>query len=125
MKQKPKFMSFEHKKKTLQPYPEFMRRLLRYFMIAFMLILFSVAIGCLGYHYLGNLNWIDAFHNACMILTGMGPVAEMQSNTAKFFSSFYALYSGIAFLSTIVIFFAPVIHRIMHVFHIEENDKST
>ena len=123
MKQRNKFFSFEHKKKALQPYPEFLKRLSLYFFIALLLVLISAMIGCLGYHYIGKLPWMDAFYNACMILTGMGPVAEMQTGAAKLFSSFYALYSGIAFLSTIVIFLAPVIHRLMHVFHLEERNN--
>ena len=121
MKYSKRFMSFEHKKKALQPYPEFILRLTRYFLFSFVLILFSILVGCIGYHNYGRLNWTDAFYNSCMILTGMGPVAVMQTNAAKIFSSVYALYSGIAFLSTIVIFFAPVIHRLMHIFHLEDN----
>jgi hypothetical protein len=117
-------MSFEHKGKAVQPYRAFLFRLTRYFFIGFLLVLFSVLIGCLGYHYFGQLTWIDAFYNACMILTGMGPAAEMQSEAAKIFSSLYALYSGIAFLSTIVIVLAPVIHRFLHVFHMEERENS-
>jgi hypothetical protein len=120
---KNRFLSFEHKRKAIQPYPEFLVRLSLYFIIALLLILFSALIGSLGYHFIGNLTWIDAFYNACMILTGMGPVAEMQTGAAKVFSSFFALYSGIAFLSTIVIFLAPVIHRLMHVFHLEEQEN--
>ncbi len=121
MKYSKRFMSFEQKKKALQPYPEFILRLTKYFLFSFVLILVSILIGCIGYHNFGRLNWIDACYNSCMILTGMGPVAVMHTNAAKIFSSVYALYSGIAFLSTIVIFFAPIIHRLMHIFHVEEN----
>jgi hypothetical protein len=123
MNAKNRFLSFEHKGKAIQPYPEFLVRLSLYFIIALLLILFSALIGSLGYHFIGNLSWIDAFYNACMILTGMGPVAEMQTGAAKIFSSFFALYSGIAFLSTIVIFLAPIIHRLMHIFHLGEPDN--
>ena len=123
MKRRNKFLSFEHKTKTLQPYPEFLARLSLYFIIGLLLVSFSTLIGCLGYHFIGNLSWIDSFYNACMILTGMGPAAELQTGAAKIFSSFYALYSGIAFLSTIVIFLAPIIHRFMHIFHIEEEEN--
>lgn len=56
---------------------------------------------------------------ACMILTGMGPIVEMTTPTAKLFSSFYALYSGIAFLSITAVFFAPIIHRLLHILHVE------
>ena len=59
---------------------------------------------------------------ACMILTGMGPVADMKTDAAKIFSALYALYSGIAFLSVTAIFLAPIFHRIMHILHIEPAD---
>jgi hypothetical protein len=56
---------------------------------------------------------------ACMILTGMGPVVEMKSNSAKLFFSFYALYSGVVFLSIAAVFFAPIIHRMLHILQVE------
>ena len=59
---------------------------------------------------------------ACMILTGMGPVSEMTSPSAKLFSSLYALYSGVAFLSITAVFFAPIIHRLLHILHVEQDD---
>lgn len=69
------------------------------------------------------ISWLDSFHMACMILTGMGPTIEIKSTVGKLFSSFYALYSGIAFLSITAVFFAPIIHRILHILHVEDNDK--
>ncbi|HNJ57910.1 MAG TPA: hypothetical protein PLH33_02660 [Chitinophagaceae bacterium] len=81
----------------------------------------SVLIGTLGYHHFGKIGWLDSFHMACMILTGMGPVIEMQSVSAKIFSSLYALYSGIAFLSLTAVFFTPIIHRLLHILHIDQN----
>jgi hypothetical protein len=82
----------------------------------------SLGIGTPGYHYFGHLNWLDSFHMSCMILTGMGPVAEMISEEAKLFSSFYALYSGVAFLSITAVFLAPIIHRLLHILHVETGD---
>jgi hypothetical protein len=58
-----------------------------------------------------------------MILTGMGPVVEMRSDAAKLFSSFYALYSGIAFLSITAVFFAPIIHRLLHILQVEDDEQ--
>lgn len=61
---------------------------------------------------------------SCMILTGMGPVAEMKTSGAKIFSSFFALYSGVAFLSITAVFFAPIIHRLLHILQVEkDNDE--
>ena len=117
-------MKLEHRKQRVIPLSYFFVRLGRYSLFALLLICVSVFMGSLGYHYIGQLNWIDSFHMACMILTGMGPVAEMTSDTAKLFSSFYALYSGIAFLSITAVFFAPIIHRLLHILHVEDDRKN-
>ncbi len=106
----------------LQPKKEFLSRVLTYFWASFLLILFSLGIGIVGYHHFGHLNWVDSLYNASMILTGMGPVDKMETDAAKIFSSFYALFSGVAFLSTFAIFISPFVHRILHVFHIDETD---
>lgn len=115
-------MKFENKRQKIKPLPHFFLRLVRYSLFAIALIIFSVTIGTLGYHHLSNNSWIDSFYMSCMILTGMGPVAEMSSNTAKLFSSFYALYSGVAFLSITAVFFTPIIHRLLHILHLEQDN---
>lgn len=115
-------MKLEHRKQKVASLPKFIARLGRYGLFSLSLILFSVAIGTIGYRALGSLSWIDSFHMACMILTGMGPVAEMKTDTAKLFSSFYALYSGVAFLSITAVFFAPIIHRLLHILHVESSE---
>ncbi|MBK7226360.1 MAG: hypothetical protein IPH96_13490 [Saprospiraceae bacterium] len=97
-------------------------RLLRYATFAFGLILISLLIGIIGYHHFGEISWLDSFHMSSMILTGMGPVVEMKTPTAKIFSSLYALYSGVAFLSITAVFFAPIIHRLLHILHIEDDE---
>lgn len=115
---------FEHKKKPLLPFRKFLLRVFSYFLFSLLLIAFSLGIGTFGYHYFGEISWIDAFYNASMILTGMGPVNEMITVKAKLFSSFYALFSGIAFLSTFAVIFAPIAHRMLHILHFKdyEND---
>jgi hypothetical protein len=116
-------MRLENRKQTVTPLPDFFVRLGRFTLFAIALILISVAIGTIGYHHFAKTSWIDSFHMACMILTGMGPVAEMSTTTAKLFSSIYALYSGIAFLSITAVFFAPIIHRLLHILHVEQDEK--
>jgi len=120
-----KYIKLEHRRQKVASLPHFLRRLARYGLFSFVLIAFSIGIGVSGYHFLGRLNLLDSFHMACMILTGMGPVAEMTTNGAKLFSSLYALYSGVAFLSITAVFFAPVIHRLLHKLQVEtgEDDK--
>ena len=117
-------MKLEHRNQKVVPITHFLIRLGRYGIFALLLISISVIIGTLGYHHVGRLHWIDSFHMACMILTGMGPVVEMTSNNAKLFSPFYALYSGVAFLSVTAVILAPVIHRLLHILHVQD-DKET
>ena len=123
MEKKKKEIKFENRKQRVLPLTNFLLRLARYGVFAIVLIVFSVGIGTLGYKHFGNLNWIDSFYMACMILTGMGPVSEMTTNSSKLFSSFYALYSGIAFLSITAVFFAPIIHRLLHILQVEKSES--
>ncbi|MBK6904631.1 MAG: hypothetical protein IPH04_17965 [Saprospirales bacterium] len=115
-------MRFEHSKKAILPFPQFLLRFLKFAMYSGLLIGFSIGIGIFGYHFYGNISWLDAFYNSSMILTGMGPVDRMTTNAGKWFASFYALYSGIAFLSTVAVFIAPLAHRFLHIFHLDEQE---
>lgn len=115
-------MKFEHKKQRVASLSSFAKRLAKYAFLVLVLIIISVAIGLFGYRHFAGLPWIDSFHMACLILTGMGPVMEMKTTGAKLFSSFYALYSGVAFLSITAVFFAPIIHRLLHILHVEDEE---
>jgi hypothetical protein len=114
-------MYLENKKQKLAPFNLFIKRLLRYGFFAIILIAFSLGIGTVGYYYYGHLSWLDSFYMSSMILTGMGPSAEMHDGAAKIFSSIYALYSGIAFLTISAVFFAPIVHRFLHKIHVDED----
>lgn len=113
-------MAFEHRSRPLLPQKDFYIRVLRYTAFSFFLILASLAIGVLGYHYLNDLTWLDSLVNASMILTGMGPVDPLKNDVAKWFASFYAIFSGVAFLSIVAVFFAPIVHRFLHKHHLDE-----
>jgi len=121
-------MRFEHHRQKIASFPVFLRRVLKYTFFAGILILFSVSVGTAGYHFIAKLGWLDSFHMACMILTGMGPVNDMKTDGSKVFSSLFALYSGVAFLSITAVFFAPIVHRFLHILHFEpeeDMDKET
>jgi len=116
-------MKLENRRQKVAPISHFILRLIRYGLFSALMILVSVGIGTVGYSYFGQLNWLDSFHMACMILTGMGPVVNLTTDGGKLFSSLYALYSGVAFLSIMAVFFTPAIHRLMHILHVELADK--
>ncbi len=110
---------FEHRSEPLATPAEFRRRMLQYGMITAMMILISLTIGVLGYHYFESLSWVDSLLNASMILGGMGPVDALKTDTGKIFASFYALYSGIILLASVGVLGAPLFHRVLHRFHLE------
>jgi hypothetical protein len=111
---------YEHKKQPLVPMRTFYKRVFKNILVAFLIMGVCLLIGVTGYHYSDNITWLDSIHNAAMILSGMGPVVEIKSDTGKWFSSFYALFSGIVFISNIGIILAPAIHRLIHRLHIED-----
>jgi hypothetical protein len=115
---------FEHRSAPLLPRHAFLRRVLWSLLSALTLIALSLALGVFGYHYLAELEWVDALLNASMILTGMGPVDPMSTVSAKLFASAYALFSGIVFLSGVALIFAPVFHRFLHKFHLDEDQRA-
>lgn len=82
-------------------------------------IFISLLIGIFGYMYFFNLGFVDGLYNASMILTGMGPVDKPLNNAGKVFASFYALYSGVAFLTSVAVLFSPIVHRFLHKFRLD------
>ena len=114
-------MPFEHRSKPLLSRKEFFIRVSRYGVFSLILILFSLGIGVLGYHFLDELSWLDSLVNAAMILTGMGPVDPLKNDSAKWFASFYAIFSGVAFLSIVAVFLSPMVHRFLHKHHLDNS----
>jgi hypothetical protein len=112
---------FERKSEKLLPFPRFAVRVLTSLLVALGIVVIALALGTAGYHFIAALAWIDAILNAAMILTGMGPVATMDTTAAKLFASAYALFSGVVFLSSVGLVFAPIFHRILHRFHLDDS----
>jgi hypothetical protein len=113
---------YEHRTQLLLSRAEFRKRVSRHGLVAFGVLIFGLGIGVLGYHWIAHLSWIDSFLNASMILGGMGPVDDLCTNAAKFFASFYALFSGLAFVGIVSVLLAPFVHRLLHRFHAEERE---
>ena len=113
-------MKFEHHHQPLAARHVFVRRLIRFIGYAVIFLSISLSLGVLGYHYICGLSWVDALLDASMILAGMGPVSPIPNDAGKYFASAYALFSGVAFLTTFSIIIAPVLHRIMHRLHLNE-----
>jgi hypothetical protein len=115
---------FEHHTKPLLPRKEYYQRIARNAVFGGLLIVIALGIGMIGYHGFEKLPWVDAFVNAAMILSGMGPVSTLQTDAGKNFAGCYALFSGVALITILGFFFAPVVHRFLHKFHLEDQGRA-
>ena len=115
--------TFEHHSAPLIPFDAFLSRMARSGTVAGVIVAGGLALGVLGYHGLGGLRWLDALVNASMILGGMGPVDPITSTAGKIFESIYALFSGVAFLTSVSVFLAPALHRLLHQLHLESENE--
>jgi O-antigen/teichoic acid export membrane protein len=114
---------FEHRKQPLAHPKTYAWRQLKYAGAALVFISFSLAFGTWGYMHYAGLRCVDAFLNASMILGGMGPVDPLPNDSAKWFASFYALFSGFALLTTVAVILTPLVHRFLHRLHLDEKDR--
>lgn len=114
---------YEGKADALLSWRQFANRMLGHAAVAAVVIALALALGICGYHWSEGIPWIDALLEASMILSGMGPVHEPLTTAGKLFASAYALFSGVVFLGIAAVVLAPVIHRVLHKFHLDDDDK--
>lgn len=79
----------------------------------------TLALGMGIYHWVEGLDWPDAFLNAAMLLGGMGPVDVVRTTAGKWLAGMYALFAGVVFLVLAGVMLAPVMHQVLHHFHVE------
>jgi hypothetical protein len=116
------FGAWEQRGHAVLPMHAFLRRVVFNLTLGLAFIAISLLAGMAGYAYFEGLDGVDSFLNAAMILSGMGPVAEMHTEAGKLFAGAYALYSGLAVLAAAGLVFAPVLHRLLHHFHADDKD---
>jgi hypothetical protein len=80
----------------------------------------GLAIGMAGYAYFEGMSAADAYVNAAMILSGMGPVTELKTTAGKIFAGSYAIFSGLIIVIATGFVLAPIFHRVLHRFHVEQ-----
>ena len=122
MKPAPHPVHYEHASQPVLHWPHFVRRLLRSASFGLIVVAASLSIGILGYRLIVGLSWVDAYENAAMILSGMGPLFAPLTTAGKIFAGTYALFSGMAVLVTAGIIFTPVVHRLLHRLHADSNE---
>ncbi|MFA6916636.1 MAG: hypothetical protein WC222_09580 [Parachlamydiales bacterium] len=113
---------FEKPHQPLLPQAHFILRVLRNFLFALVIIGISLFMGMWGYRHFEHLDWIDAYVNAAMLLSGMGPLHNPVTYGGKIFAGTYALFSGILFLFIMGVIFSPIVHRLFHIFLLKKGE---
>jgi hypothetical protein len=120
---KKRLFDFEARHQPLLSRTAFFTRLARHFLASVLFVGVSLFGGMAGYRYFEGMSWIDAYANAAMILSGMGPLTPLETWGGKLFAGTYALYSGLAVIVAMSIILGPVIHRMLHRFHLESGKE--
>jgi len=115
---------YEHRSQPLLPAQAFLQRMIHHGGVSLAMTAVALAIGMVGYRVTENLSWLDAFLNAAMILGGMGQVAPLVTSGGKLFAGFYALFSGLVILAAASVLVVPVVHRLLHRLHLEDDARN-
>lgn len=110
---------FEHRAEPLAPQGRFRSRLYRNISAGLAIIVAAELIGMAGYAGFEGMSAIDAFVNAAMIMSGMGPVTPLVTDAGKIFAGLYAIVCGLLIFAIAGLVLAPVFHRVLHRFHVE------
>ena len=113
-------LDYESRNQPLASMQRYAWRVAASFLIAALLIGGSLGVGMWGYAHFEGMSRLDAFLNAAMILSGMGPADQLKSDAGKLFAGCYALYSGLVIVLASGIVLAPIVHRILHRFHVDD-----
>ena len=121
----PEIIAFERLNEPLATRQVFASRMLSSILFGCLIVGLTLFAGMWGYHSLEGLSWLDAFVSASMIMSGMGVLAAPETDVGKLFAGFYALFCGLVLIAATAIIFSPIIHRFLHVMHVEDDEDST
>ncbi|MBF0489894.1 MAG: hypothetical protein HQL15_04670 [Candidatus Omnitrophica bacterium] len=117
-------MMFERAREPILPHHLFLQRMMYCAFLSFAFLLISIVFGAVGYHFLERIDWLDSFLNSVMIMMGLGLESPLTTSNGKLFTIVFSVLSPFVFYSTIVIFFTPILHRLLHHFHLDlDKDK--
>jgi hypothetical protein len=112
---------YEKKHEPIAHINQLYKRLIKSVLVTALVLSIWLIVGVVGYKVTCHFSWIDSLLNASMILSGMGPTSTIETNIGKVFASFYAIFSGVIFITSVGVLLSPILHRIMHQFHLPED----
>jgi hypothetical protein len=120
----PRITRFERRNQKLISRQRFAGRMLTAVGLWLALTAVGLVVGMAGYASIEGMSLADAFVNAAMILSGMGPVGELKTTAGKIFAGSYAIFSGLVIVIATGFVLAPIFHRVLHSFHVETDDDN-
>ena len=115
--------NFERRHHAVIPLAKFAHRMLLAVGLWLAVTLAGLTIGMAGYILFEGMSLVDAFVNAAMILSGMGPMGELKTASGKIFAGVYAIFSGLVIVIATSFVLAPIFHRVLHRFHVESGKE--
>jgi hypothetical protein len=119
----PGITTFERRRQRLISHHRFAARMLKAIGLWLILTDGGLTIGMAGYAIFEHMSLVDAYVNAAMILSGMGPLGELKTTAGKIFAGSYAIFSGLLIVIATGFVLAPIFHRVLHHFHVETHDQ--
>jgi hypothetical protein len=117
------FSAYEQRHQKVIPRRRFAARMVTAVGLWIVLTFFGLCIGMAGYSTFEGMSFTDAYVNAAMILSGMGPKGELKTKAGKIFAGSYAIFSGLIIVVATGFVLAPIFHRVLHRFHMEIDEK--
>ena len=114
---------FEQRHQPVISRRRFVGRMAKALVLWLALTVLGLAIGIAGYAGFENMSLVDAYVNAAMILSGMGPLGQLRTTGGKIFAGSYAIFSGLVIVIATSFVLAPIFHRVLHRFHVEREGQ--
>ncbi len=114
---------YERYRQPLLPLKAFYRRMLRSLAFSFSLLIVTILVGSAAFRLIEKFSWIDSFLNCALIMTGVGMVGVVNTAAGKIFTGLYSVVSTLVFFTVLAIIFTPLLHRLLHKFHLDVEKK--
>ncbi len=114
---------FEHYRQPLLPRQAFYLRMVRSVAVSLLFLIATILIGAVAFRFIEGFTWIDSALNCVLIMTGVGTVGIVNTSAGKIFTGIYSVFSTLIFFTILAIIFTPLLHRLLHKFHLDINKK--
>lgn len=99
----------------------FVWRLIRHGLYVIGILALSVLVGAIGFSYFEGHGFEEAILHSSHILAGLGLIQLPATNAGRFFVALFGLYASLFFLAAFSVILAPILHRILHRLHLDDD----